>query len=202
MGSIKIMIVEDDNEWSEGITNFLKKEDDFEIIGCAASRKDAVEFLKLNSVDVILLDINLNGSKLDGIDAISDFRKYSKAEIIMVTSFYDKNLILASIEAGAIHYILKRNFTILPQAIYNVIRNSSPIKILSQEYASFKQKSKLSTLTISEREIFDLMVKGHSHSQIIVLLNKSSNTIRNQIHSILKKLGVKNCREVTSKFGK
>jgi len=201
MNKISMLIVEDEKDWLEAITLFLKKEDDLEIAGCAYSREEAVEILKNKRVDIILLDINLNGNKLDGIDAISDFRKISDAEIIMVTSMDDREIVIDSFNAGAVHYVLKSEFLVLPHVIRSVVRGKAPMQVLSHEYISLRQESRLSILTASEREIFNLICSGASRKAIEIKQNKSINTIRNQINSILKKLQVKNCRELRKKYG-
>jgi DNA-binding NarL/FixJ family response regulator len=201
LNKIRIIIVDDDSEWLEGLLNFFRTEIDIEVVGYASSSSDAINIIKKESIDVILLDINLNGDLLAGIEAISEIRKYCNAKIIMLTAFSDKNIILTAFEAGATHYFLKRNFVTLPQEIKNIMKNCSPTQFLSDEYVTLKKKTQLSLLTPSELEIFSLLVKGQTHGQVEILLNKSTNTIRNQISSILKKLGMKNCKEVSKKFG-
>jgi hypothetical protein len=66
-GKIKIILVEDDPSWQKIMADFLGECPDFEVVGTAGRKEEALEFALNISVDIVLMDINLTENKRDGI---------------------------------------------------------------------------------------------------------------------------------------
>jgi DNA-binding NarL/FixJ family response regulator len=193
------MIVEDDIGWLKSMSIFLAKEEDIIIIGTASGREMAVEAARVHSPDVILMDINLNGNRYDGIIAAAEIAQFSNAKTIMMTSLRDHNIIIDSFNAGAVNYIPKEKYIEIPAAIRSVMQSETPMKVLLKEYSRLKREEQLSVLTTSEREVFDLLGKGFKKHEIETKLFKTDNTVRSQVRGILRKMGVKSSREALIK---
>lgn len=199
MESIRIMIVEDDVGWLKSMTFFLSKEKDFVIAGTAGEKNTAVVVAKACSPDVILMDINLNGNKCDGIIAAAEIAQFSHARIIMITSLKEQEIIIDSFTAGATNFIPKEKFIEIPNAIRASMESEDPIGILLKEYSRLKKEEQMSTLTASEREVFKLLGSGYTKPEIEAKLFKTDNTVKTQVKMILRKLGVKNSRDAVIK---
>lgn len=199
MRDIRIMIVEDDIGWLKSTISFLSKEEDFVIAGKAEERKSAIEVAKACSPDVILMDINLNGNKCDGILAAAEIAQFSDAKIIMMTSLNEKEIIIDSFNAGAINFVPKEKFIEIPNSIRSSMESTNPMKVLLKEYSRLKKEEQISGLTLSEREVFELLESGCTKPEIQDKLFKTDNTVKCQVRQILKKLGVKSYHEAVVK---
>lgn len=103
---IKVMIVEDDPMVREINKGFLSKLDGFKIIYEASKIKDAEDYLKYNSIDLILLDVFLpNGN---GIELLKWIRKNEiKCDVILITAEKNVESVDESFRYGAIDYLVK-----------------------------------------------------------------------------------------------
>lgn len=196
---IRLMIVEDDIGWLKSMSMFLAKEEDIVIVGTASGREMAVETARVYSPDVILMDINLNGNRCDGIVAAAEIAQFSGAKTIMMTSLKDQDIIINSFNAGAVDYILKEKYKDIPAAVRAVMQSETPMEVLLKEYSRLKREEQLSVLTASEREVFELLGKGYKKHEIETKLFKTDNTVKSQVKGILRKMGVKSGREAIIK---
>lgn len=195
------MLVEDDEEWLKALTTFLDNETDFRVAAAVRDREKALEILNDAGIglDVILLDINLTGNNYDGIYLAAEITQSRKVKIIMVTSLQEEKLIIDSFTAGAAHYIRKTHFHEIPSIIRSVTRDTTPFEVLLEEFSKLKREELLNSLSPSEREIFGMIESGMTQRQIGDKLFKSLSTLKTQITSILKKLGVKSSKEAIRK---
>lgn len=193
------MIVEDDIGWLKSMTCFLSKEEDFVITGTAEGKNTAIAVAKVCFPDVILMDINLNGNKCDGIIAAAEIAQFSDARIIMMTSLTEQEIIIDSFTAGAVNFLSKGKFIEIPNAIRASMESTDPMKVLLKEYSRLKKEEQISGLTRSEREVFELLENGHTKPEIEAKLYKTDNTVKCQVKKILRKLGVKSSREAIIK---
>jgi NarL family two-component system response regulator LiaR len=199
MDKIKVGIVEDDLDWLKCMTIFLNNEDDIFVAGSATNKDEAVRMAKSMAFDVILMDINLNENKCDGILTTVEIRQFSDAKIIMLTSLDEKEIILDSFTAGAVNYVSKSKYMDIPGLIRDAFNNKSPIEVVLNEFSQMKKNEQLKDLTQSEKQVFDLLEKGYTKSRIESELFKTTNTVKTQIKHILRKLGVSNSKEAVQK---
>ena len=119
-----VMIVEDDL-----ILNLLY-ESYLERLGYSAEGelvygKTAIEVARRTSPNLILMDISLEG-EMDGIDAMSEIRKFSDTPVIYITGNSDPYHVERAKETGYLEYLVKPiEFNDLKQAIE---RNIDKIK--------------------------------------------------------------------------
>ncbi len=108
--SISVAIVDDHPVITHGLTHFLGKCDDFDIVGNAADGVAAIKLVEKSGPEVIILDISLEGC--DGISLISPLMEVSDGvSIIMYTTHNSKSYIIRSFKAGALGYVLKSDKT-------------------------------------------------------------------------------------------
>lgn len=145
---------------------------------------------KVKIRDIILMDIKLDGEEqdFDGILATKEIAEISKAKIIIMTSFSQDELIKNSIVAGAVNYILKKDYKSIPTLIRLTYNQISPIEVIFKDYNKTKSELELSELTPTEKELYLLKKQGYSIMQIASKTNKSEGTIRNQLSKVYKKL--------------
>ncbi|MCK5111151.1 MAG: response regulator [Arcobacteraceae bacterium] len=105
MNKIKILIVEDETIVALDIKSAIKRLG-FEVTNIVANYDDAINSVKKNEPDVILMDINLRNSK-DGIETAYDIQKIKNIPIIYLTAYSDDDMINRAIATNPVAYLLK-----------------------------------------------------------------------------------------------
>lgn len=200
MDKIKVMLVEDDPDWIKVMTNYLNSEKDINVTATATNKSEAVNLASNLNVDIILMDINLDGNKYDGIHAAAEINTSNKTKIIMLTSLNEKDVVIDSFAAGAIQYISKQNYLEIPYAIRSALQSFNPMELLIEEYGRLKEEEQLNSLSISEKEVFRLLAMGCTNSEIEKTLHKSRSTLKNQINKIYKKIGAVTRKDAIKKM--
>lgn len=199
MKKIRIAIVEDDIHWLKSMVNFLGRHNDMEVVGTALSSNDAFQLVRNCDIDVLLLDINLSANKRDGIFAAVEILQIKSLKIIMLTSLSDEDIIIDAFNAGAVNYIVKDKYQMLPDVIRKTMEGPSPIEVMLKEFQRMKHEEQLQEFSPSEKELFSYMEKGYTQLQIEKILYKAQSTIKTQVKSILRKLKVSSSKEAVKK---
>ncbi|WP_059040795.1 response regulator transcription factor [Paenibacillus rubinfantis] len=189
MEPIRVMLVEDDPFWRDHISADLSDEPDIEVVAVTATKEEALEAASRRKIDVVLMDINLTGNQLDGLEAaerILWLPLQDSVKVIMLTSITEAEVILKSFRLGAINYINKASYQDILQAIREAQTGRSSIH--SDAAGIMRSEMQLMELTPTEREVFDLRKTGLSKREISERLHKSTNTIKSQLRSIKNKL--------------
>ena len=108
MGSIRILIVEDEFMIAMSLESELT-EAGYDIIKIVNSGEKAVEISRIESPDVILMDIGL-ADKMDGIEAARQIRSFSQIPIIFMTGYSDLKITDQFSEFTSIEYMIKPVF--------------------------------------------------------------------------------------------
>jgi len=107
---IKVVLVDDNKAFLEGLEALLENEEKFEIIGKFISGKELLKFEKLNCVDLLLLDVEM--PELNGIQTakLVNF-DYPNMKMIAITMYQDKVYLTQLIESGFVGFVNKADVT-------------------------------------------------------------------------------------------
>lgn len=199
MSHIRVLLVEDDPDWIKAMTSFLHHEEDILVVGSATGSSEALVLAKTLAFDVVLMDIQLEGSPMDGIRTALEIHEIHPAKIIMLSSLEDEHTMMKSFTAGAVNYVEKSRFRDVPHAIRTAHHHPSVMEALLKEFARLKREEQLNELTAAEREVFELIEEGYTQPQIGKKLFKTESTLKNQVNKMLKKLGVRSSKEAVEK---
>ncbi|MBW7476613.1 response regulator transcription factor [Paenibacillus oenotherae] len=204
--SIRVMIVEDDPDWLRGLSAYLNAEADLEVVAVADTPEKALLLAEEAAPDVILLDIMLADSP-EGLRLAGELSVSSTARLIMLTSMEDKAFVVEAFRAGAVNYLVKSDFTAIPEAIRKAAGDQSAIdasaarqmldefrrlKKLEREYEVDKFKR---MVTPAEVQLLSMIHEGYSQTQIAEKSFLSVRTVKNHVSNILRKLGGKSSKE-------
>lgn len=185
---IKVLLAEDDLDFVFLIIKMIKQDAALDFIAHADNKASSVQLAQKLNPDIVLMDLNLSKSDLDGIEAAKEIRINTNAKVILLTSFEQPGIIInASKKAFASGYVFKSQCQTLTDTIRKTARSHTP-----QE--QFIKELILQDLTPAERHIFGMLLGEGAEAQ------STAKTVANQKTSIFKKLGLKNTNELIHIF--
>ncbi len=102
----KILIVEDDPMVAMIDEQYILKNHDFQVVSSCRNGSDAIDYLKANQVDLVLLDVFM--PIMDGIETLKKIRELKiNTEVIMVTAANDTKTLEETIHLGVLDYLIK-----------------------------------------------------------------------------------------------
>lgn len=103
---IRVLVVDDHELVRSGITRMLADNPDIEVIGQASSGEDAIESVRKDAPDIVLMDIRMPG--IGGLEATRRILRIDDAiRVIVVTACADDPYPTRVMQAGATAYITK-----------------------------------------------------------------------------------------------
>ena len=199
---IKVLITDDQVELAEEIKSVLQTDENIEVVGIAVDGFDALEKMKRNVPNVVLLDIRM--PNMNGVVATQRIKsEYPDTKVVILTTFDDSDYILNAINNGASGYLLK---DIGASALIDAVKNANagdtilPAKIARRiadaaKNISADREIKLTRafgLSDREVEIALMMYEGFTNRQISSALKLSEGTTRNYVSSIYIKTNSEN----------
>jgi DNA-binding NarL/FixJ family response regulator len=198
------MLVDDHKLIREGLKAHFRNDNRFEIVCEASNGEEAMEMLKNTSVDIVLMDINMD--VMDGIECTTEIVKiYPQVKVLALTMLAENQHIKQMLKAGAVGYLLKNSSE--EEIKQGIISVNSGLPFYSPEVlqtvmnslavplAPKKKKSKFDiSITLSEREkeVLVLVIKEFSNQEIADQLYISKRTVDAHKRNLLEKTGAKN----------
>lgn len=194
--SIQVLIVDDHAIVRDGIRSLLSTIEDIDVVGEAATGREAVTLFNRLRPDITLMDLVM--PEMDGIQVIQAvIEAHPEAKILVLTSFATDDMLYPAIKAGASGYLLKDSGSEqLVRSIREVQRGESSIdpkiarKLLREISDPPPQPppADVDPLTERELEVLKLVARGESNSEISQHLVISEGTVRSHVSNILGKL--------------
>lgn len=191
---IRLLLVDDQDIFRQGLAALLSVEEDLEIVGQARNGQEAIALSQTLQPQVILMDVRM--PVFDGVQATREIHQnYPWIRILILTTFDDDEYIFQSLQVGALGYLLKR--TPSPEiaaAIRSVAQGYSQLgptialKVFSQLKSYPAPHPTQSSLSSREVEVLKLVGQGLNNSEIAQKLYLSEGTVKNYVTQIMSKL--------------
>jgi len=194
---IKVLIADDHGVVREGLRTLLER-NGLQVVGEAASGREAVAQTLALQPQVVLLDIRMPDG--DGLQALAEIKKQNPQIIVlMLTTYTNPGYLARAIAAGAAGYLSKEiDPERIPRAIRAAVQGDELIDraLLNTTLALIKAATpqppaELSEpLTQREQEVLIHLAQGLDNAAICEQLVISANTLKTHIRHIFAKLGV------------
>lgn len=191
----RVFVVDDHEIVRTGLTGLINAQADLEVVGEAATQRQAVGRVAATRPDVVVLDVRL--AEGSGIDACRVIRSREPGiRCLMLTAFDDDEASCASVLAGASGYVLKDiRGERLVEGIRAVARGESLLTPLLAGRAVIslaldRGDPAVRSLTSRERQVLELISQGLTNRQIGEQLDLAEKTVKNYVSGVLSKLGM------------
>ena len=202
-----LFLIDDHAMLRRGIIGWFNDNSNWKCIGDAGTKDDALSLLeKLNEDEklpsIIITDINMNGQEI-GFEIMKEVKeKYPSVKLIAYSMYTSPGIIQKSILSGCEGYVSKTNDeTGLLTCIESVFSGQQYIEPgLVVSLVSYNNA--VSALTKREQQVFELLLKRKSNTEISEELNLKRHAVENYISFIYEKIGCMNRNDLLRKFGK
>ena len=192
---ISVLLVDDHGLVRKGFRRMLEDDPEIRVVGEATNGQEAIKLAQELHPRVIVMDMAMPG--LDGVQATREILKREPATAVLILSMYsEENYVRNALDAGARGYLLKEALDVdLAGAIKDLAagKHVSGPGILT---ANREPDPDYERLTPREKQILELIAKGHSNKQIAALLNLSVNTVSVHRANLMAALGIHRTTEL------
>lgn len=191
---IRVLLAEDQALVRDGLCALLEMDGDFDV-KAVANGAEALQAADLILPDIAVLDVRM--PVMDGVACTQELRKrFGHLPILILTTFDDRTLVRACLDAGANAYLLKDiEPEHLIQAIRLLVAGESLIpgdlaRTILDDHRPVHEGVE-EPLTPRQREVLQLIAEGLSNAEIAGRLHLSEGTVKNTVSEIYGRLGVR-----------
>jgi len=200
MKRITVLLAEDHEIVREGLQKLLKAERDIQVVGAAATGRQAVALTKKLCPAVVVMDIAM--PLLNGLEATRQIRQAVPATKVLILSAHSDEAYVEQVMAlGAAGYLIKQTSTrFLSEAIRAVHKgdtffSSSIAKQLHTHYHKASDrvglvKKKGDRLTSREAEVLQFIAEGQANKQVAAEVGISVKTVEKHRQRLMEKLNL------------
>jgi DNA-binding NarL/FixJ family response regulator len=201
---IRVVLAEDQPMVRAGFRALLDSRSDIEVVGEAATGSEALEQVRTQRPDVVVMDIRM--PEMDGLQATRQITAdplLAGTRVLVLTTFELDEYVFGALDAGASGFLLKGGeLADLVQAIRVVAGGESLLapsvtRRLIDTYVSRPrpptalEHESLGELTAREREVLGLVAGGLTNAETAEALHLSPLTAKTHVSRILMKLGAR-----------
>lgn len=193
---IRVALAEDQDIVREALRALLERLG-LEVVVSASDGEQLLMRIADTAADVIVSDVRM--PKLDGISMVRQLRgRGNRTPVVMLTTFEERDLMLAAVEAGAQGFVLKGAapadlmtaigrarrgeqwlLPIVTEPVHRRLAGTTPAKSVDVH------------LLARELEILRLLAGGYSNKEVARSLDLAEGTVKNYVSDILAKLGTR-----------
>jgi two-component system, NarL family, response regulator NreC len=199
--TVRILIAEDQQLVRQGLVALLAV-DDVTIVGEAEDGKGAIEMARTLAPDVVLMDLSM--PELDGVEATRRIKQVApQVRVLVLTVANCERRVAEALAAGADGYALKKlGHGELMAAINAVCAGKTYLgpglsEELVKEYLEGSDMGG-AALTAREREVLQLIARGHKNREIADDLGIAIKTVETHRTKIMQKLDLHNSAELAA----
>ncbi|HLL13277.1 MAG TPA: response regulator transcription factor [Rubrivivax sp.] len=200
---IRIAIVDDHALVRAGLREFLSSEVDMRVVAECANSREALDVVRQEQADVILLDISMPGHS--GVDTLQAIKlRAPNLPVLMLSGFPEEHYATTLLRQGAAGYLNKEAE---PEEIMKAIRTVA----LGRRYLSAnvaerlaaemvdpgRQKASHELLSEREFQVFLHLAKGETVGTIAKSMSLTVKTVSTYRSRVMEKMGLASNSDLT-----
>ncbi|MCJ0701689.1 response regulator transcription factor [Frigoribacterium faeni] len=202
--AIRVAVVDDQPLFASGLRMLIEAQPDLACVGTAVDGREALELVARESPDVVLMDLRM--PVMNGLEATARILEGVSPDdlprVVALTTIQRDEAVFGALKAGAYAFLTK---DATPDDVITTIRAAfagDPVPTAGaaldvvHEFAvpptAPPQVDPLAPLSPREREMFTLVAKGLSNTEIATEAYLSEATVKSHVRSVLQKLGMRN----------
>ena len=207
---VRLLIVDEEDLFREGLARLLLRDPDFRIVGQVRTGGEAIERANKSQPDLMLTAIAL--PDVNGIDLTRSLRKqYQNLRVAIVARMFTRTALVEGARAGVTGFITKdTTVDALTAALKTVARGEAYVpadvsSVLLEALAGVGSESDdegvaidRAKITDRERDVLQLLVEGATNRDISRLLSITENTVKVHLRNILDKLHLRNRQQAAA----
>lgn len=193
---VRVVLADDHPIWRSGLRADLA--DGFEVVGEASDAKEAITVIRETRPDIVVCDLHMPGGGIAVAKACG-----ADTKIVILTVSEAERDLLDAVAAGAVGYLVKS--TPGPELRAQLLRAVGGDVVFSPALAALvlgefrrmaRATSGIQPLSDREREVLQLVARGHTYKQIGAELFIADKTVENHVRNILGKLHLSRKQEL------
>ena len=204
MKNLRILLADDHKMVREGLRTLLDSQPGMQIVGEAASGKEALEKAEELTPDVVVMDLSM--PELNGLQATELLTvQHPTIKVVVLTAYEDENYLAKLCKAGAVGFVLKRS---AGETLVQAIRMAAQGEMYFEPSVASKALARLTIssaagrettmaeLSDREQDVLKLLAWGNSSKEAADQLNLSVKTVETYRARIGQKLGLRSRTQI------
>lgn len=193
---IGILLIDDHALFRESVARFLGSESGFRVVAQCGSVHEALEALRVTTVDVVLLDIDLGGRNGTQFIPLARQRGYA-GPVLVVTAGVEESEAAELIRAGASGIFMKhKSAPLLARAIHDVVAgrawfDPALVRSVVTTGATARSGSAEGRFTQRERQVLSYLLEGLANKEIAGRIGVSESSVKATLQQLFSKTGVR-----------
>lgn len=194
--SIRILLVDDHALFRESVARFLGSEPGFQVVGECGSLGEALEALRHGPVDLVLLDIELDGRDGTHFLPLAEHQGFA-GQVLVVTAGVSEAEAAELIRSGVSGIFMKhKSAPLLAQAVRDVVAGKLWFdRALLQGVLAYGARAPAETaaerFSLRERQVFSHLLEGLANKEIAARLGVSESSVKATLQQLFAKTGVR-----------
>ena len=192
-----VVLADDHPIWRDGVRADLG--DDFRVVGEAGNADEAIEVIRRTKPDLVVCDVHMPGGGGNKVARTCG----EETRIVMLTVSEQERDLLDAVAAGAVGYLVKSTPPAELRAALRKAARGEPVfspalaaLVLGEFRRMVKGSSGMQPISEREREVLQLVARGHTYKEIGGNLFIAEKTVENHVRNILGKLHLNRKQEL------
>jgi len=192
---IRILLLNDQSLFREGLGRLLRDEPGFQIVGSCASTREALSALEHEHADIALVDCDTDEDR--GLAFVDELKKLGfDGYVLMVSARVGGGAVLRALERGASGIFMRQSpHSELVKAIQTVVNGElwldpAALKAMVEALRSGERRT-WQQLSVRERGVLKAVLEGLTNHQIAIKLQIPESSVKYVIRRLFEKAGVK-----------
>jgi len=196
--AVRVLLADDQDLVRAGFRVILQSEPGIEVVAEASDGAQAVAAARAHDPDVVCMDVQMPG--MDGLEATREIGRLGlRASVLVLTTFDRDDYLFEALRAGASGFLLKNSSPErLVEAVQTLARGDALLapdatrRVLDRfAHGSDAATDDVGDLTAREREVLELVARGHSNAEIAQALFLGEATVKTHLSKVFQKLGLR-----------